>query len=244
MKGQEIVNQIVRKEMPDIEQVRENCHSQTAPQEHRSSRPYLRTAVFTAVAAALVISFFLFGNVLLTPDSKNFFSISAHALELQEDGSITLLNYEVSSRDEQGESFAIGTSSPEGVSFYKAIFINVKGANIKNVEFLADEGLMFKNIYLLAENGVIVIHDTIQSYEISDDDGNTVGYSGNFTILSEEYLGNSFTLNDIGDPAEGAVLFVGGEGFDSGTNVTIHALVTFNDGTIQEETFTMLTPGS
>jgi len=103
---------------------------------------------------------------------------------------------------------------------------------------------MFKNIYLLAENGVIVIHDTIQSYEISDDDGNTVGYSGNFTILSEEYLGNSFTLNDIGDPAEGAVLFVGGEGFDSGTNVTIHALVTFNDGTIQEETFTMLTPGS
>ena len=244
MKGQEIVDQIVRKEMPDIEQVRENCHSQTAPQEHRSSRPYLRTAVFTAVAAALVIGIFLFGNVLSTPDNKNFFSISAHALELQEDGSITLLNYEVSSRDEHGGSFAITTSSPEVESYYEAIFINVEGANIKNVEFLTDEGLIFKNTYLLAENGVIVIHDTIQYNENTDDDGNTIGYYGNFTILSEEYLGNRFTLNDLGDPAEGAVLFVGGEGFDFGTIVTIHALVTFNDGTIHEETFTMPAPGS
>jgi len=54
MKGQNILNHIVREEMPDTEQVRENCHNQFASQRARRN---VRLKKLLPIAAAFILVF-------------------------------------------------------------------------------------------------------------------------------------------------------------------------------------------
>jgi len=54
MKGQDLVNRLARDGMPDLEQVRENCHRQAAPQKPLVRK--LRWSTAAAIAACLVFA--------------------------------------------------------------------------------------------------------------------------------------------------------------------------------------------
>jgi len=55
MKGHEIINDIVREEVPDIEKVRENCHKMFELQTERQARSTVRFRRLATVAAAIVL---------------------------------------------------------------------------------------------------------------------------------------------------------------------------------------------
>jgi len=55
MKGNEIINRIIRKEMPDIEAVRATCHNREAA---RQAAPPARVRWSTAVATIIACVFF------------------------------------------------------------------------------------------------------------------------------------------------------------------------------------------
>ena len=246
MKGQKIIDQIVRAEMPDMEQVREKCvmQVQTESREQRSRRQIRRFGV-SAVAAAAVLCLCLFGNTILTPQGNNSFFVEAYALEQQADGSITLSDSTVDSSGESS-SICLGIGSPGNLYLYSAISLNIEGENIKSIEFIGENDCMFLITDVLTENGELVMHED-REYTIMDYDGNEMAGLGSFTILSMENLGNSFTLDDMDTLAEGAFLFTedtvlfAGKSVedDNALNLTISAVATFNDGTTQEQILTI-----
>ena len=236
MKGQEVISNIVRAEMPDISQIRDKCVRETAAQEHstrqatRMNRPLFRTMALTAAAVAVLVCLGLFGNTFSNNRSDNAFSVIAYAYEDEENGSISLRSYEVTP---EGWQSCVSTSDYYG--YYRSIYFGVEGNNVENVEFIAVGDCKFKKERYLFENGKFAESNYHEYY---DDDGNLTGIGCSYTKLSEEVFGNSLTLEELGELAEDEILFVGrphnGDDFKIPLNLTIRAIATFKDGTTQE----------
>jgi hypothetical protein len=241
MKGNEIIDYMVRNAMPDMEQVREKCLCQAVTEKRRIKRPFLITAVTLATAAALVICSLL-GNTLFNSKVSNSFFIKAYALEQQDDGSFKLSDTTTAYSDgiinssDLLTSFAIrGTDATN--YYYKSIFLSFEGANIKNIEFFADDNGKFAKTYHEMENGEFV-KDYIELYD--DYTGNLIGVGYRYSISQLQHLGSTFKL-ETKDLTKDLLLLVGRESLrgyvSSELNITVHAVATFNDGTKQEETF-------
>ena len=137
MRGNEIINHIVRAEMPDMDQVRGKCVQQEISQKQHKKRPRFRSAVTLATTAAVVICFLL-GNMLLNPHGDNVFFVKAYAMEQQADGSIGLREVDVVDQpDTWGGYF-------DGENFYVSVGLKYEGENIKSVDFTAAEGFFAK----------------------------------------------------------------------------------------------------
>jgi hypothetical protein len=196
------------------------------PRKKRIARPLFRSMALSATAAAVALCFVLSGH--MKSQTINSFSIKAYALELRENGSIGLRDYEL---------HELGTSMVSSISItgdndeffyhnlYRSIYLDVKGENIKSVEVFTEGGGDFIKARFLTGNGEFI--DT--EYGLIK--------------LSEEHLGNSFNLDDLGSMENGYVLFAGRPGrADDSFYLSIRAVASFFDGTIQEETIELYMP--
>ena len=233
MKGHEIINYICRAKMPDREQIRENCIRQIATQAQGTTRLFFRLPALIAVTAIVAICF-IFGNMILNPQNNNSFSVIAYALEQQANGSISLRDHDITS---SGEKRYICLSNGDSYMYF-GIYFELVGENIENVELIADRDNKLILAHVLTENGELVTYNHQEYY---DDDGNFEGYSADFTVKSQEALGNSYRIDSIDGLPEDSILFVGkpdpDRDYSVPPNITIRAVATFKDGTTQEETF-------
>jgi len=223
MTGQEIINHVVCGEMPDMDSVREKCIQQTTIHKKHIKRSPPRSMALAATAAVLVLCFFLFWNS--ARQASNSFSIKAYALEYSENGSIVMHEGHTAEATIMSGSM---TGEEEGSTFcdlYFSFCFDVKGENINGVEFFTDGEGDFKKVQYLTKNGEFVDSEH------------------GLTVISEKYLGNSFTLDDLGSLTDGYVLLAGKHGpvYESFT-LTVRAVATFNDGATQEEIFDIFIP--
>ena len=227
MKGREIINYAVRDKMPDRERIRESCKGQGAVEKRRGNkRLFARFAVSAAVLAVLVASF-IFGNMLLNPAGDNMFAIKAYAMEQQEDGSIELREVDLLDRTQRWGSYN------DGSNFYLNISMKCEGENIRSVDFYAEDGFFAKQ-YLKMKDGKIVVEDGVTACWISDGaGGHTLAMYG----TDFEIIGSELTLEN-GVMTDDSLLFLATEITDwqkVPAQMTISAVVTFNDGKTQEE---------
>ena len=209
--GEEVKNRVFKKAM----------------QTQIKKRPLLNTAVLFAAAAAICLM--VFGGTLLSPQSKNVFSLKAYAMEQLSDGSIELREVNLHS-DTYHWSFY-----NDGSVCYVNTTLKCEGENIRFVEFYADNGFFAKQ-YLKIENGKIIQEESVSaSYAkgSGENDYTLLRYGTDF-----ERIGNSFTL-DPNSVTDDYLLFVGMEVSgerDNPSQVNIRAVATFTDGKTQEET--------
>jgi hypothetical protein len=215
MKGREIINHAVRAKMPDREQVKQNI-LQTAHKKQTKMRPlYKRSAITLATAAALVFCI-IFGNMLMNPQVSNFFAVSAYAMELQDDGSITLREINIHTNDKlRGFS--------DGEYTFLNIGLRYSGENLKMVEFSVNGGFLAQQ-YILDE------HSREVPMIVSDNAIHLYGFD--FERLGSNVVFENYTMPD------NLLMFLGfsGEIDDLPETATLYAVATFNDGTTQEET--------
>lgn len=82
MKGNEIINYIVREKMPDKEQVRENCHRLNFKEEHIAKkfvkkRSFVIIAITAVLAVLLVTTAFAYGGEIITVIQQFMFGESS-----------------------------------------------------------------------------------------------------------------------------------------------------------------------
>ena len=193
-------------------------------------RPVFKVAA--SFAAAAVICLMVFGSMLLSPQNENIFSLKAYAMEQLADGSVELREVNLHSDTYHWNFYN------DGSVCYVNTSLKCEGENIKFVEFYADNGFFAKQ-YLKIENGKIIQEEGVSaSYAKgpADNDYTLLRYGADF-----ERIGNNLTL-DSNAMASDFLLFVGMEvsGWkDNPSQITIHAVATFNDGKTQEETITL-----
>ena len=228
MKGKDLINKIVRVDMPDTEQVRENCHRQTAKQKRQEKRLFRRTA-FAAATAAVLVMCLVFGSVLFNPQDggvMNAFTIRAYAMELQADG--TIIKHEIDLLDQTGTWGGFY----DGEYMYINISLEVEGENIESVKFSLENGFFAKQNY----NPHEVQSVTTRRLYVGDADGNLVP-----TVFGAEFerLGNQIALTDM--QADNVLLFVAASAnqYTMPENIEIQVHVLFYDGEQQTRTFTL-----
>ncbi|MDD4565227.1 MAG: hypothetical protein PHE79_07125 [Eubacteriales bacterium] len=220
MRGNEIINHIVRAEMPDMDQVRGKCVQQEISQKQHKKRPRFRSAVTLATTAAVVICFLL-GNMLLNPHGDNVFFVKAYAMEQQADGSIGLREVDVVDQpDTWGGYF-------DGENFYVSVGLKYEGENIKSVDFTAAEGFFAKQyINNLSDEDE---EDILKMY---------VGADNRLVMAGEDFeiAGDRITFDDE-TMTDDLLLFWGIEASDMSEvpkKIEISARATFNDDKTQE----------
>jgi hypothetical protein len=191
-------------------------------QRQRKRRTRFRSAVAFASTAA-VIAFVLLFNTLFVPQDINMFVIRAYAMEQQSDGS-----FELRELDLVNQSGTWGAIL-DGTILYLNITLGFEGENIRSVEFNTDVGFFAKHNADM-ERGT---------------EGGITLYTGDNAIILQgagfERIGNSFTLTE-NEIADSALLFLGQDNIDMEQrhlglqDMVIRAIVTFVDGTTQEET--------
>ena len=215
MKGQEVIDHIINSDMPDFEYVREKCIRQQTSNAQRSKRLVLRVMTTAASLAVLVFVFYLFDNSDMQP--HNSFSITAHAVEQQGSGPVTVQD------DTTAEIITWNLNDSERSFTYndlrQSIQFFIEGENIKEIEIIADGRGNFTSVRYLTENGELVESEH------------------GLTVLSETYLGNSFNFNDMGSLLDGYVILTDIPGFitASDSDVVISVIATFEDNTTQTE---------
>lgn len=229
MKGKEIIDSVIRNEMPDMETVRENCILQTMPEAPRKKRPAFRAAVSVTAVAVIALALFL-GISFLKPHSKNAFSLTAYALEEQADGTFVYHEFSIQPGEQQ-----VWGGYQRGV-YWQGIRVLLKcdGENIQEIKFSTDGNATFSLADFKIENGEIV-YDRV----FYDDDGTFLGgqviapvepLGKNFTIsadeLTDEFTYGLLLVEDVKDPGKELPPF----------RATIHATATFHDGSTQEVT--------
>ena len=238
MENKEIIKYIIKGDMPDLEQVRKNCHEkikQPATEQTKTKSLLLRRSAFSAAAAAALVICIMFGNMLMNPATDNIFILRAYATEQQTDGSIVFR--EIDSL--KTEPFYWHN---DGSIIFLNIAFEYEGENIKCVEFYTDDGFFAKQ-YLKRENGKIVFEEGVTASFFKapgEEDYKVFMYGDDFDII-----GNSFTLSDD-NITNDSLLFVGTEVSDwreIPSQITIRAVAAFNDGKTQEEII-VLNPSS
>ena len=202
----------------------------------KSRRTHKKAVAFAATAAAFCLM--VFGGRLLPAQSGNAFTLKAYAIEQQADGTTTLREVDLLD-DTQFWSYHF-----DGEEFYLNVNLKCEGANIKSVDFFADEGFFAKQ-YLPTEPGEVTVHvSSVPTAGRTDSDGVTTitlyGYSF-------EKIGNKLTLNKD-EVTSGMLFFLGQEiqvtdwsrvHEQLPTQMRIRAVATFDDGTTQEKTHTL-----
>ena len=204
-----------------------------ALQKQHKTRPVFRTAVsFGALAA--VICLMVLGSMLLAPQGDSSFSIKAYAMEQLTDGSIEWREVDLLDQTHNWSSHYNGSE------FYLNIRLNCEGENIKSADFYTDDGF-FAIQYLKIENGKTILEKGVPAGGTTNSDG--VDIITNYG-LDYERIGNKYTL-DNGKMRDDLLLFLGKEvqvtDWDNlheqlPSQMTIRAVVTFNDGKTQEQT--------
>jgi hypothetical protein len=222
--GNELLRKVAREKMPDREQVRKNIKL-IATQKQRPMRTYFRPAVAVATAAVM-IACVLFINTLFSPQDVNVFVLRVYAMEQQADGSFELREFDLI--NQSGTWGAI----LDGTILYLNITLGFEGENIRSVEFSTEVGFF-------AKHNVDMERET---------EGGITLYTGDNAIILQgagfERIGNSFTLTES-EIADSALLFLGQENIDMEQrhlglqDMVIRAIVTFIDGTTQEETISI-----
>ena len=228
MKGKDLIDKVVRVDMPDIEQVRENCHRQAATQKRQEKRLYRRPA-FAAATAAVLVMCLVFGSVLFNPQDggvMNAFTIRAYAMELQTDG--TLVRREIDLSDQTGTWGGFH----DGEHLYINVSLEVEGENIKSVDFSLESGFFATQYY----NPHEVQSVTNNRLYVGDADGNLVP-----AVFGTEFerLGSKIALADM--QADNVLLFVAAPAnpCTMPENIEIQVHVLFYDGEQQTQTFTL-----
>jgi hypothetical protein len=139
MKGQEIVNAIVRANMPDIARVRERCLQQPFPE--RAVNPlYRRPCFLFATAAALAVCVIVGSVFIFSGDGGNVFVAKTYAFHEMEDGSVELREVEVYGDNDNGLYLTItlmdGAAKSVGVYTSNHVFLRQYD---KTGGFTADE---------------------------------------------------------------------------------------------------------
>jgi len=237
MKGKDLINKIVRVDMPDIEQVRENCHRQATTQKRQEKR-LLRRPAFAAATAAVLVMCLVFGSVLFNPQDggvMNAFTIRAYAMEQRHDGSVVLREVDLMEQSDIWGGFM------DNDNFFLSVRLQAVGDNIQSVNFITDDGFFAKQ-YLEIENGEVVIGNASVLF---------VGESDLIALVGTDFeiIGSYFTL-DSNDMTDNLLLFLGMNIADRDTldgllpsQMIIRAVATFIDGTIQEEIITISLKG-
>jgi len=227
MKGKDIIKHIARAEMPNIEQVRENCHRQAIAQKQK--KPLLRRVGFAAATATVLVVCFIFGSIFFSSQdggASNLFIIRAYAMERQADGSAMLREIDLFEQSHSWGGFL------DGENFYLSIRLRAEGENIQSVEFFTDDGFFAKQ-YIEMENGGIVLGDAPILY---------VGESDFIAVFGTDFeiVGSSLIL-DSDAITDDLLLFLGLAVTDGQIprQMTIHAIATFHDSTTQEETISI-----
>lgn len=235
MKGNEIINHIVRAEMPDMEKVREKCVRQAIPQEQRRKRPRFRSA-FTLATAAAVICLMVFGSMFLTPQDDNIFVIKAYAMEVQEDGSVQLREVDIA--DTRPEYWG-GYINGETNTMYVGLGLRCEGENIESVEFSTASGFFAKqyigNLSNIKTSGDI----SVGSLRVGPDNQMVV-FGRDFDDIGSTIILDNETSNDY-------LLFWGGNYVESAESesppfpkeINVHAKATFSNGKTVEKDVTI-----
>lgn len=232
MKGKEIINHAVRAEMPDREQVKENILRQSVSVKQDRKRPIYRRSAVTLATAAVLVLCFIFGNMLMNPQSDNVFILKAYAMEQQADGPNELREVDLTN-----QSPIWGGYLDNGI-LYLNVILKCEGENIKNVEFFTEDGFFAKqkeNLYI--EEGKAIDNYVSKLEELDDGTIHITWYGGH----DFEKIGSNLTLD--GETINDHLLYLGTEWIDmskSGqppySTITVNAVVAFNDGKQQEET--------
>ena len=231
MNGKDLINNIVRVDMPDIEQVRENCHRQAAAKQQSEKRLIHRPAFVPVTVAALVVCLIV-GSVLFSPhnDVLNAFTLSAYAMEHQEDGSIVFTKVLPTDRNE----YLSWGGFHDGENLLMSVNLKFEGENIEHINFYIDDGFFAKQYLKFDANGKLITDGVSILY---------IGESRTVASYGQEYeiIGSSFTLSKD-DFTDDLLLFVGREDDNWGQAVdllekpfVVRAVATFNDGKAQEE---------
>lgn len=223
MKGNEIINHIVRAEMPDMDQVREKYARKALSQEQHKKRPFFRSA-FTLATTAVVVICLLFGNMLLNPHGDNVFSVKAYAMEQNADGSIGLREVDVVDQPDVWGGYT------DGKVFFVSVGLKCEGENIKSVEFSTDEGFFAKQHIGDLKNS----EDVMTMYVGAE--SRIAVYGTDFETVGDKIILDKDTLTDD------LLLFWGTENNDLKDipqKIDIQAKATFNDGGTDERTVTI-----
>ena len=243
MKGNEIIDQLVRAELPDTDEVRKACVRQSAPKRRRETRPRRRRAL--ALSAAAAAACLILGVSLLTPGGGGAFSVKAYAAEQQADGSLQLQEVDVA--DAQPASWS-GYVDGEAGAVYVNIGLRCVGENIESVEFSTDSGFFAKQY-------IGTLSQSATSSDLAVSDGLIAYNSGNqVTLFGTEFdrAGGTITLDR--DTADQYLVFWGTDYTESSAppdaafpkSVTVHATATFSGGKTEEKdvTIDLSGPGS
>ncbi|MDR2615301.1 MAG: hypothetical protein LBC28_01850 [Oscillospiraceae bacterium] len=199
----------------------------------RSKRSVFRRSAFAMATAAVLISCFLFGNMLMNPTIGNAFVLKAYAMEQQQDGTIALREVDLL----DGQTHYWSTYS-DGDVFYVSANLKCEGENIESVDFYAADGFFAKQ-YLKVENGVIIAEEGVPAiYRMAPGD---TGYT--ITMYGEDFdiIGNAFTLKKDA-LTDDFLLFLGktiSDWRERPSEMTVRAVATFSDGKTQEKTLTL-----
>jgi len=189
-------------------------------------RKLMLCILLVLATAAFVFVFTVFESN--DSQAHNSFSIRIHTLEQQRNGSVTLQEGTIAELSVTMTGDFIDSEGSLVTSYsnlYQSINFHIEGENIKQVEFFIDNGGAFKKVQYLTENGEFV--DSISG----------------LTIISETYLGNSFTLDDLGSLEDGYVILAGKPGIvTKSSSLEIQVIATFNDNTTQEEYLNIYLP--
>ena len=237
MKGNEIINHIVRAEMPDMEQVRGKCVQQAISQEQHKKRPVFKAAVSFATAAA-VICLMVFGSIFLTPQDGNMFVIKAYAMEVQEDGSVQLREVDIA--DTRPEYWG-GYIDRKTNTMYVSLGLRCEGENIESVEFSTASGF-FAEQYIgnLSDLEARVSGDASVGAIRVGPDNQMIMFSMDFDDVGSTIILDNETVDDY-------LLFWGGNYVDSAESesppfpkeINVHAKVTFSNGKTAEKDITI-----
>ena len=195
------------------------------PKNRRKSQTVFRSFA-ASITAAAVIALIVFGNLILS--TQNSFSVTAYAMEKQEDGTAAFreVDFANSSDDWYGYS--------DGKDFYLNVGLKCGGENIKSVELSTDDNCFFAKRRVDADGRSIPIENAPMLYG---------GGKNYFALTYNEFekIGGSITLDrDVLN--DDFILFLGKENADLKNHpqkMTVYALVTFDNGKTQEETITL-----
>ena len=192
-------------------------------EQRQRKRPLIKTAVSFATAAA-VICFMVLGGTILFPKDSNVFELKAFAIQQLADGSIEQREIDLVN-EAYGWSF-----NDNGENVYINIWLKCDGENIERVDFYVDEGF-FATQNIRRENGQVVT----EGIPMAGRDSTITQYGSDYANV-----GSHFTLR-ADEISEDLLIFWGTESRRVGNDLnlpselTIHAVATFNDGKTHEE---------
>jgi hypothetical protein len=156
MKYGELINNIIKEEMPDMEKVRKNCLRQPV---RRSNRRAL--SAYAVAAAGVLAVCLVFGYILMGTGANNSFTLTAYAMERNADGVVMLRGFDVL---DELEHRAFYQDNEAGIIYINVgLSLRYEGNNVRTVELAADVGHFAKQ-YVPCLDGSVTGMDGVNSH--------------------------------------------------------------------------------